>query len=169
MPSQQQDYIVRHLQTIARLLERLRRKSRRVLDADDRRELSEALLLAAQLQEKNFGRPAAEFLALPAAEQFETLRRSETKEAGHERCLTYVALLRTTADLYAFRDASDLALGARQLALYVALRVALDAPTEPAEMRAVIADLCRILDGAELYPPTQELLARFQGIEGDTR
>ncbi len=162
MPSQQQDYIVRHIQTIAYLLERLRRKGR-LLGEDDRRELSEALLLAAQLQEKNFGRPAGEFLAQSADEQFEALRRSETKAIGHDRALTYVALLRTTADLYAFRGNSDLALGARQLALHIALRLALDEPVDPAATRELVGDLIRILDGAELFPPTQELLAAYQG------
>jgi hypothetical protein len=162
MPSQQQDYIVRHIQTISRLLARLRTKGK-LLGEEDRAELNDALLLAVQLQEKNFGRPAAEFLALPADEQFEALRRSETKAIGHERCLTYASLLRATAEIYAFRDRSDLALGARQLALYLALRVALDEPASPAAARELIADLRRILDGAELYPPTQELLERFGG------
>lgn len=161
MPTQQQDYIVRHIQTIARLLARLRQKGN-PLGAEDQAELNDALLQAAQLQEKNFGRPAAEFLALSADEQFHVLNRAETKAAGHERCLICVALLRSMAELYAYRGSSDLALGARQHALYLALRVALDAPADTAAVRALVDSLLHILDGAELHPPTQELLAAYR-------
>lgn len=161
MPAQQQDYIVRHLQTISQLIARLRQKGK-LLGAEDQAELNDALLLALQLQERNFGRPAAEFLALPADQQFEALCRTGTRAIGHERCLTYASLLRTTAELYAIRDRSDLALGARQLALYVVLRVGLDEPADRAGVRATVDDLLRILDGAELLPPTAELLAEFR-------
>lgn len=161
MPAQQQDYLVRHLQTISRLIARLRQKGK-LLGAEDQAELNDALLLALQLQERNFGRPAAEFLALSADQQFEALCQTETKAIGHERCLTYASLLRTTAELYAFRDRSDLALGARQLALYIALRVALDEPGDAVGGRTLVEDLLRILDGAELLPPTAELLTEYR-------
>ncbi len=161
MPTQQQDYIVRHIETIARLLARLRQKGS-LLTEEDRAELNDALLQAAQLQEKNFGRPAAAFLALPADEQFRVLNRAETKAAGHERCLTCVDLLRSMAELYAYRGNSDLALGARQHALYLVLRVALDAPVDPATGRTLVDSLLHILDGAELLPPIQELLAEYR-------
>jgi hypothetical protein len=160
MPGQQQDYIVRHLETISRLIARLRRKGG-VLSPEDHAELHEALFLAAQLQERNFGRPAREFLALPADEQFAALRQGESPSIGHDRCLTYATLLRTTAELYALRGGSDLALGARQLALYIALRVALDEPADAGAARSLVEDLRHLLAGAELHPPTQELLTRL--------
>ena len=160
MPAQEQDYIVRHIQTIARLIARLRSKGR-MLAEEDRTEVNEALLLALHLQEKNFGRPAAEFLNLSADEQFDALCHSESKKSGHERCGTYVALLRETAELYAWRGNSDLALGARQLALYIALRIALDEPADAAAARARVRSLELLLDGAALPPPTHELMARF--------
>ena len=109
MPAQQQDYILRHIQTISRLVARLRLKGKMLSD-EDRVEVNEALLLALHLQEKNFGMPAADFLGLSADAQFATLGRGAAKAAGHERCLTYVALLRETAELYAWRGNSDLAL-----------------------------------------------------------
>lgn len=160
MPVQQQDYIVRHLQTIARLIARLKQKGKWLSERDSA-EMNDALLLALQLQERNFGRPAAEFLTLTADQQFEAICRAETKAGGHDRCLTYVSLLRATAELYAIRDRSDLALGARQLALYLALRVVLDEPVDGTKARASVDELLGILDGAELLPPTGALLAEL--------
>jgi hypothetical protein len=161
MPAQQQDYILRHIQTISRLIARLRMKGK-ILAEEDRAEVNEALLLALHLQEKNFGRPATEFLKLSADEQFSCLLHGQTKAQGHERCCVYVALLRDTAELYACRGSDDLALGARQLALYIALRVALDQTISPAAAPALVHSLRLILGEAELYPPTQELLDRYQ-------
>ncbi len=160
MPAQQQDYILRHIQTISRLVARLRLKGK-LLSEEDRAEVNETLQLALDLQERNFGMPASRFLALSADEQFATLTAGLAKDAGHTRCLVYVALLRETAELYAWRDASHLAVGARQLALYIAVRVALDQPADPTEARGQIRDLRRFLDGAPLYPPTQDLLEQF--------
>jgi hypothetical protein len=161
MSAQQQDYILRHIQTISRLVARLRLKGK-VLSDEDRVEVNEALLLALHLQEKNFGMPAAEFLGLSADGQFATLCRGESKAAGHERCLTYVALLRKTAELYAWRGNSDLALGARRLALAIALRAGLEGSAAAA--RDTIRSLCLLLDGADLAPPEQELLEQFQQL-----
>jgi len=163
MPAQQQDYIVRHIQTISRLVARLRLKGKMLSD-EDRAEVNEALLLAMHLQEKNFGRPAAEFLALSADEQFAALGERESKATGHARCLTYITLLRDTAELYAYRGNSDLALGARHLALHLALRIALDTPLDAPAAAALVRSLQGILDGAELHPPTQELLERFERL-----
>lgn len=165
MASQQQDYILRHIQTISRLVARLRLKGKRLAE-EDRADVNEALLLALHLQEKNFGRPATEFLALPADEQFAALRQPEAASAArHERCLTYVALLRDTAELYAYRGNSDLALGARQLGLYIALRVGLDTPVDVPAARAMVRNLQLLLDGAELPPPTQDLLGQFETLD----
>ena len=160
MPTQQQDYILRHIETISRLIARLRRKGK-PLEPEDTAEVNDALLLTLQLQEKNFGMPAAQFLALPADEQVAALKRAETKTAGHERCLTYATLLKHTAELYAFRGSSDLALGARLLALHVAVAVALDQPIDVATVRALVRELLVVLDGADLPPPTRALLDQF--------
>jgi hypothetical protein len=161
MSAQQQDYILRHIQTISRLVARLRLKGK-LLGEEDRAELNEALLLAMHLQEKNFGRPAAEFLSLSAEEQFVALCLGESKAGGHNRCLTYITLLRDTADLYAYRGSSDLALGARQLALYLVLRVALDEPVDMPAVQALVRSLRLLLDGAELHLPTVELLDQLE-------
>jgi hypothetical protein len=163
MSAQQQDYILRHIQTISRLVARLRLKGK-LLGEEDRAELNEALLLAMHLQEKNFGRPANEFLGLSADEQFAALCRGESKANGHTRCLTYITLLRDTAELYAYRGSSDLALGARQLALYLALRIALDEPFDLPAAQALVRGLHLLLDGADLPPPTQELLDQFNQL-----
>jgi hypothetical protein len=160
MATQQQDYILRHIETISRLVARLRRPGK-LLGPEDMAELNETLLLALHLQEKNFGVPAAEFLRLSADEQIASLKRSESKLAGQERCLTYATLLRDTAELYAYRGNTDLALGARQLALHVALTVALDQAGGASTGRTMVHDLVVALEGAELPPPTRELLERL--------
>jgi hypothetical protein len=160
MASQQQDYILRHIETISRLVARLRRKGK-LLGPEDLAELNETLLLALHLQEKNFGMPAAQFLRLSADEQIAALKKSESKPAGEERCLTYIVLLKDPAELYAYRGSSDLALGARQLALHVALTVALEQPVDALAVRTLVRDLLAALDGAELPPPTKELLEKF--------
>jgi hypothetical protein len=161
MPGQQQDYILRHIQTISRLIARMRLKGK-LLSAQDRTEVNEGLLLAMHLQEKNFGRPAAEFLTLTADEQFASFLQTETRSTGHARCLTYVQLLRETADLYAFLDRTNLAAGARRLALHLALRIALDQPEEPTVVGDAVNALITLLEGAELHPPTQELLEQYR-------
>jgi hypothetical protein len=161
MPAQQQDYILRHIETISRLIARLRRKGK-PLEPEDTAELNETLLLALNLQEKNFGMPAAQFLGLTADEQLAALQSGESKSAGQARCLTYATLLQHTAELYAHRGSSDLALGARLLALHIALAIALDLPVEVPTGQAQVRDLLAVLDGAELPPPTRELLDRFE-------
>lgn len=161
MPAQQQDYILRHIQTISRLVARLRLKGK-MLSEEDKAELNETLLLALHLQEKNFGMPAAQFLELSAEDQLAALRRGESSTAGRERGLTYATLLRETAELYAYRGSSDLALGARQLALYLALRIALDEPADASAARELVRSLRLILGDAEMHPPTLELLAQFE-------
>ena len=161
MPSQQQDYILRHIETIGRLIARLRRKGK-TLGEEDKADVNETLLLALHLQEKNFGMPAAKFLGLSADEQLAALQAGEGKGTGHERCLTYATLLQQTAELYAYRGSSDLALGARLLALYVALSIALEQPADAPSGRALVRELLFALDGADLPPPTRELLDQFE-------
>jgi hypothetical protein len=161
MPTQQQDYLLRHIETISRLIARLRRKGK-PLTPEDTAELNDVLQLTLHLQEKNFGLPAAQFLALPADEQVAALNRAETKTAGHERCLTYATLLKHTAEIYAYRGNSDLALGARLLALHVAVSVALDQPADAASVRGIVRELMGVIDGADLPSPTREMLEQFE-------
>jgi hypothetical protein len=161
MPGQQQDYILRQIELLGRFAASLRRRGK-PLDEQDKRELNENLLLAMHLQEQNFGMPAAQFAGLTAEEQITALRKSESKPTGQERCLMYAALLKETADLYAYRDSEELALGARQLGLYVALSVALDQPADPRAAHALVDELRNALGEAELHAPTRELLERFE-------
>ena len=161
MATQQQDYLLRQIEMIGRLVARLRRKGK-ILAEEDRTELNETLLLALHLQEKNFGMPAEKFLGLSADEQIAALRHGESTASGHERCLTYATLLKETAELYAYRDNEDLALGARPLAFYVALWVALDQPAGTATAQPLVRELLAALNGADLPPPTRELLEQFE-------
>jgi hypothetical protein len=53
-------------------------------------------------------------------------------------------------------------LGARQLALYLVLRVALDEPVDMPAVQALVRSLRLLLDGAELHLPTVELLDQLE-------
>ena len=161
MAGQQQDYLLRQIEILGRLAARLRKKVK-PLDEQDRLELNETLLLALHLQERNFGMPAAKFLRLTADEQVAALRKGESAADGLERCLNYAAILKETAELYAFRGNEDLALGARQLALYFALSVALEKPADARAAETLIDELRADLGEAGLHPPTRELLDRFE-------
>ena len=161
MPSQRQDYILREIELIGRVAARLRRK-RTGLDEKDEADLNEALLLAMHVLEKTFGMPATDFLRLSADEQIACLRKGTDQAGGNERCLTYASLLREMAELYTQRRREDLALGARQLGLYVALAVGLDQPTDATAARALVRELVTLLGDAELPAPTLELLEKFE-------
>ncbi len=150
MAGQTQDWIIRQIELLRQFVARLFRDR---TPAD----IEEALQLAFNLQEKLFARPPTEFLRLDVTEQIAALRAEEPPAVGHEKCLTYATLLRETASLYELRGRDDLALGARQLALHVALAVALD-QSPPAAAGALVRELLATLDPETLHPPVRELL-----------
>ena len=157
MPAQRQDYILTQIELLRRFVARLTNKR-------EQAGLDEALQLAFHLQEKLFPVPPTEFLRLEVAEQISALCAGESKSAGHEKCLTYAALLKETAQLYQFRGRDDLAAGARQLALHVALSIALDQPESPERSHALVDELSREVDPANLHPPVMELLEAYQRL-----
>lgn len=123
--------------------------------------LDDMLQVAFNLQEKLFGRPPAEFLALEVSEQVVVLRAGESAASGREKCLSYVKLLTHTAALYDHRGRADLGAGARQLALHVCLAVALDNPSDD-EAAELVDSLATDLDPSTLHPPVLEMLTRFR-------
>src|SRR4051812_24386773 len=139
MPGQRQDYILAQIELLRRFVARLANKR-------EQAGLEEALQLAFNLQEKLFPVPPSEFLRLDVSEQIIALSAGESKATGHEKCLTYAELLKETAQLYQFRGRDDLAGGARQLALHVALSIALDQPAEPARSHALVDELSRLVE-----------------------
>ena len=80
--------------------------------------------------------------------------------AGQDKCLTYARLLRETASLYEFRGRADLAAGARQLALQVALDAALAVPAD-AGATALVESLLPLVEPDRLHPPVRERLELF--------
>lgn len=152
MPAQEDDYILRQIEILGRIIARL-------LGRRDPGEEEYALLQVFDLQEKLFGMPAVTFLQLSPSEQVAALARGQSEEIGRERCRSYATLLKDTADLYQLRNQSDLAFGARQLALYVALMAANGASDDPA------AELVRVLRaqlaGMSLSLPIEGLLREF--------
>lgn len=158
MPGQRQDYILTQIDLLRRFVARLANKR-------EQAGLDEALQLAFNLQEKLFPVPPPEFLRLEVAEQISALCAGESKPAGHEKCLTYATLLKETAQLYQYRGRDDLAAGARQLALHVALSIALDQPVSPESSHALVDELSREIDPTNLHPPVLELLEEYQQLD----
>lgn len=154
MAGQRQDYLLRQLALLRQFVARLAGRK-------GERELEEALLLSFHLQEKLFPLPPAEFLRLEMADQIDALRRHETRAAGREKCLAYAALLAETAELYDLKGRDDLADGARQMALYAALGVAVEDPGEAAA-DGLIAGLVAQLDPAGLHAPVAALLETYR-------
>ncbi len=153
MAGQRQDYILREIELLRQFVARLAR---------DRNPagLDEALRLSFSLQEKLFPLPAAEFLVLPVDEQIAALRAGESSAGGQEKCLTYARLLRETASLYEYRGRADLAAGARQLALQVALSAALE-ESAVAAAATLVRDLLPLVDPGQLHPPVRGRLDLF--------
>lgn len=157
MPGQRQDYILRQIELLRQFVARL-------TSSGGNRELEEALLLSFHLQEKLFPLPPAQFLQLELAAQVEALRAHETPAAGRANCLTYARLLAETAGLYDLNGRNDLAGGARQMALYAALCVALDGTGDPAADELISALVPR-LEPEALHAPVAELLADYHRLE----
>ncbi len=155
MPIQRQDYILRQIDLLRQFVARL-------TDRRTDREVEEALLLSFHLQEKLLPLPPAEFLQLDLAMQMEVLRLNESPAAAREKIIAYAALLSETAGLYAVKGRIDLADGARQMALYAALNVALESPGSTPAAAGLIDTLAAQLDPADLHAPVSELLAEYR-------
>lgn len=154
MASQRQDYILRQIALLRQFVARL--ASKRV-----NHELEEALLLSFHLQEKLFPLSPVEFLRLDLPEQIAALRQNESTTEAREKCLAYASLLAETAVLYDYKGRDDLAAGARQMALYAALGLALANRSDPAP-GALVNRLIADLDPAGLHAPVAELLAEYR-------
>lgn len=155
MSIQRQDYILRQIDLLRQFVARL-------TDRRTDREIEEALLLSFHLQEKLLPLPPGEFLQLDLGMQMEALRLNESPVAAREKILAYAMLLSETAGLYAVKGRLDLADGARQMALYAALNVALESPGAPAAAGELIDALAARLDPADLHAPVAELLAAYR-------
>ncbi len=162
MPGQRQDYILQQIELLRQFVARLIRTK-------EGAGLDDMLQLSFSLQEKLFARPPAEFLQLEVNDQISALMAGESRPVGQEKCLTYARLLADTAALYQFRGRDDLAFGARQLALHVALLVAWDGADVPMAAQALVDELKNLLAGSDLHPPVRELLERFDQRENQDR
>ena len=156
MPAQRRDYIISQIELLGKFVARLARTR-------EEAGLHEAIALAQHLQEKLFARPPAEFLRLDVADQMAALRAGEAPATGDEKCLTYATLLRETAQLYAWQGREELAFGARQLALQVALGVALPQVPASGPADALVRELTAALGANELHPPLPEQLDDYLG------
>ena len=154
MAGQRKDYLLNQIDLLRQFVARL-------LNKREPAGLDQALQLAFHLQEKLFPRPPAEFLQLEVGQQIDALMANESKTDGHEKCLTYARLLKETATLYELRGRDDLAAGARQLALHVALSIALDQPAKPEPIYTLVDELYEAADKESLHPPVQELLTAY--------
>jgi len=155
MAGQREDYLLRELSILRHLVARL-------LGRRDPAGIEEALQLSFHLQEKLFAMPPADFLRLPVSEQIKALSAKESAVAGRDKCLTYAGLLRETATIYQVHGRDDLAAGARQLALDVALHVALDGDAGAAQAGPTVEQLAAALDPEQLHEPVRAMLAEYR-------
>lgn len=155
MAGQRQDYLLRE---IARLRELVARA------LNDRRggNVDEALRLALDLQVKLFPLPPEQFLQLDAAEQFNRLVKGIPHDYAAEKVQTYAELLVHAASLYEIKDRADYALGARQLALHLALLGVLE--LEDDDGVELVRLLRCLLAGEHLHAPVQELVTEFDRV-----
>jgi hypothetical protein len=154
MSIQRQDYVMRQIALLRQFIARL--SSQRT-----DRELEEALLLSFHLQEKLLPLPPAEFLRLDLDAQITALRHLEPPAVARDKCLSYAGLLAETAELYDLKGRDDLAAGARQMALYASLVVALENPADASAV-SLVDRLAATLDSAALHAPVAELLAEYK-------
>ena len=154
MAGQRQDYLVREIGRLRVMITGLLNPPRTPA------KIEEALLLTLDLQTKLFPIPAEQFLALDAAAQFERLGQNLSDEDAAEECATYAELLFHTATLYDFSDRHDLATGARQLSLHIALLTHDAYGNEDAHNLVTI--LATAIDRDELAAPVRELLEDFE-------
>lgn len=153
MAIQRQDYLLRQIDLLRQFVARL-------LGRRSTHELDEALLLSFHLQEKLFPLPPVEFLRLDLPEQIAALRRNEPEATAGEKCLAYALLLAETASLYEFKGREDLAAGARQMALFAALGLALENRADPVP-RGLVDRLVAGVDPSLLHAPVAALLAEY--------
>lgn len=139
----------------------LRQFVARLADRPNEREMAEALHLSFHLQEKLLPLPPAEFLRLDLAAQITALRLHEPPAVAREKCLAYAELLEETSRLYDGKGRDDLAAGARQMALYAALVLALEDRTDAATGR-LVERLANHLEPAALHAPVAALLEEFR-------
>jgi hypothetical protein len=160
MSGYREDYLLRETA-------RLRALVARALADHREGEVDEALRLALDLQVKLFPMPPEQFLRLEADEQFKQLTRGLAPEDAAEKTQTYAELLVHAATLYEVKGRIDFALGARQLALHLALLGVLELDDTPAV--STVRLLARALEGEHLHAPVQELLAEFHRIHPDSQ
>ena len=120
---------------------------------------TDALDVALRVQEKLFGRTTAELAALSLDELIRLLRVDETPAGGDEKVLGYSALLRETGLVYLEMSRVTAAESCFQLALHVALTVAVAQPSPTPEVLAQVRDLLAHVPADQLHAPVQEMLA----------
>lgn len=122
-------------------------------------DIERALQTALELQIRLFPCPPAEFLALAPAAQFERLGRGQSPDEARASCELYAELLFYTATLYDLQDRVELAAGARQLALHLALLTVLRHGSEDAAQ--LVEPLRQLLPDGQVNDATRDLLAAF--------
>lgn len=152
MAGQREDYLLREIGRLRVLVTALLNERR----PDD---VEHALELALSLQVKLFPVSPHEFLALDAVAQFEALRRGLADDEAAEKVQTYAELLFHAATLYDFKERHDLATGARQLSLHMALLAALELHDTAGD--STVELLRQGLEGEHLHAPVLELLEQY--------
>jgi hypothetical protein len=152
MPSQKQDYLVRLIEELGRLVAE-------IVKLRDQGSHEAALHTLLQAQERLFMRPAREFMTRSLDEQMHLLVVGESHAGAREKCLFYSTLLTEAGHTYTAREQAVVACGAYQAALHVLLLTVLryPAPQAAADNARVTALLAR-LPGNQLPTELEELL-----------
>jgi hypothetical protein len=108
------DYFERQIAELRKWLAQIMK-----LRVDGHRE--QAMVANIQAQERLFGRPLAEFSAVPLDDQLMLLSAGMSPEQARERHVGYALLLREAGICYSQRDRDDLAGGAFKAALHILL------------------------------------------------
>jgi len=153
---ERQDYI-------QRLLEELRHVLAEVARYRQAGSQDAALLTLLQAQERLFVRPLQDFLTRPVDEQVHLLAVGEPAANARDKCLAYATLLTEAGHTYQAKGEPALAQGAYQVALHVALLVALQfPPADGAELATRIAALRELLSAGGLNATVAALLHQYE-------
>lgn len=148
-----EDYFLRHVAMLRQLLAQ-------VLKLRTAGQLEQAMGVLMQAQEKLFGLPPRDVLALDLEAQMRLLEAGVSPAEARERQMGYALLLKEAGLCYEARDREDVAADAYKTALHIVLRLASgDAAAPEAELLELARDLLARVPPERVDEPMKEMLA----------
>lgn len=118
----------------------------------------QAMVALIQAQERLFGRPLAEFSAVPLDDQLMLLSAGMSPERARERHVGYALLLREAGISYSQRDRDDLAASAFKAALYILLGAMVENNGRDEALLELIRSTFAATPVEQIDAPVRELL-----------